>query len=120
MASDKLEKLRVTSAELVDCKSLVRGSLIDVETKSRHYRIECLGGNAIRISGHPEYCPDPVPARLHGSVDDEGILELGLIGRGMRLIFLLNERRPVTTSRVLRVHVDQPKVIQPKSSPSIH
>ena len=110
----------MTSIELVDCKSLARGSLVDVETKSRHYRIECLGGSAIRISGHPEYCPNPVPAHLHGSVDKEGVLELGLIGRGMRLMFLLNEHRPVTTSRVLHVHVDQPKVVQPKSSPSIH
>jgi hypothetical protein len=110
----------MTSAELVDCKSLARGSLIDVETKSRHYQIEYLGGNAIRISGHPEYCPDPVPAQLHGSVDREGILELGLIGRGMRLMFLLDEHHPVTTSRVLSVHVDQPKAVQPKSSPTIH
>lgn len=110
----------MTSAELIDCKSLARGSMIDVETKRRHYRIECLGGNAIRISDHPEYCPDPLPALLHGSVDKEGILEVGLIGRGMRLTFLLNERRPVTTSRVLHVHVDQPEVVQPKSSPSIH
>jgi hypothetical protein len=108
----------MTSAELVDCKTLARGSLIDVETQSRHYRIECLGGNAIRISGHPEYCPDPVLARLHGSLDKDGTLELGLIGRGMRLMFLLNERRPVTTSRVIRVQVDRPK--QPASSPSIH
>jgi hypothetical protein len=110
----------MTSTEFVDCKNLARGSLIDVETKSRHYRIECLGGNAIRISGHPEYCPEPVPAQLHGSLDKEGVLELGLIGRGMRLMFLLNERRPVTTSRVLRVQVDQPKVVPPESSPSIH
>ena len=110
----------MTSAEVVDCKSLARGSLIDVETKSRHYQIECLGGNAIRISGHPEYCPDPVPAQLHGSVDKEGMLELGLIGRGMRLMFLLDENHPVTTSRVLSVHVNQPKVVQPKSSTSIH
>src|ERR1700674_3475117 len=112
--------MTMASAELLVCKSLTRGSLIDVETKSRHYRIECLGGNAIRISGHPEYCPDPVPAHLHGSLDKDGILELGLIGRGMRLMFLLNEHRPTTTSRVLHVHVDQPKVVQPKSSPSIH
>jgi hypothetical protein len=110
----------MTSAEFVNCKSLARGSLIDVETKSRHYQIECLGGNAIRISGHPEYCPYPVPAQLHGSVDKEGMLELGLIGRGMRLMFLLDENHPVTTSRVLSVHVDQPKVAQHKSSPSIH
>ncbi len=110
----------MTSAEFVDCKSLMRGSLIDVETKSRHYKIECLGGYAIRISGHPEYCPDPVTAQLQGSVTKEGALEPGLIGRGMRLIFLLDEHHPVTTSRVLHVHVDQPKAGQPKSSPSVH
>jgi hypothetical protein len=98
----------MTSIELVDCKSLARGSLVDVETKSRHYRIECLGGSAIRISGHPEYCPDPVLAQLQGSIDKEGALEYGLIGRGMRLMFLLNEHQPITTSRVLHVHVDQP------------
>jgi hypothetical protein len=110
----------MTSAELIDCKSLACGSLIDVETKSRHYKIECLGGNAIRISGHPEYCPNPVLAHLQGSLDKDGVLEFGLIGCGKRLMFLLNERQPITTSRVLHVHVDQPKVVQPKSSPGIH
>jgi len=106
--------------EGVDLKNLKAGSLIDIETTSRHYQIECLGGNAIRISGHPEYCPDPVPAQLQGSIDNEGHLELGLIGRGMRLMFFLNERRPVTTSTVVSVRVDQPKAVQPKSSSSIH
>ena len=110
----------MTSAELVDCNSVAPGSRIDVETKSRHYQIECLGGNAIRISGHPEYCPHPVSAWLHGSLDQEGTLEFGLIGRGMRFLFLLNDGRPVTTSRVLRVQVDRPAVIRPASSPSIH
>ena len=110
----------MTSAELVDCNSLAPGSRIDVETKSRHYQIECLGGNAIRVSGHPEYCPNPVRARLHGSLDKEGVLEFGLIGRGRSFIFLLNEGRPVTTTRVLRIHVDRPGVVQPASSPSIY
>ena len=98
------------SMEVVNCNSLARGSLIDVETKSRHYRIECLGGTSIRISGHPDYCPEPVPAQLRGSVDDEGVLESGLIGCGMRMTFLLaDEHRPLTTSRVLHLQVDQPK-----------
>ena len=99
----------MTSTEAVDCTRLASGSVIDVETKHRHYRIECLGGNAISISGHPEYCPEPVPARLHGSVDPQGGLEFGMIGRGMRLRFLVDERHPITTTRVLRVRVDQPK-----------
>ena len=110
----------MTSAEVVDCKSLARGSLLDVQTSSRHYKIECLGGNAIRISGHPEYCPHPVAARLQGSLDKEGVLGFGLIVRGMRLLFLLDDQRPVTTTKVLSVHVDQPPDVQPKSSPSIH
>lgn len=98
----------------------MRGALIELETKSRCYRIECLGGNAVRISGHPEYCPNPVPARLYGSVDKQGSLELGLIGRDRRLMFLLDENRPVTTSRVVRLRVDQPKIVSSSSSASIH
>ena len=111
--------MNMTSAELVDSNSLVPGSRIEVETKSRHYQIECLGGNAIRISGHPEYCPNPVPARVHGSLDRKGGLEFGLIGRGMRFIFLLTDDRPVTTTRVLRIQVARPAVVPPGSSPSI-
>jgi hypothetical protein len=109
----------MATAESVECKSLERGSLIDVETKSRHYQIECLGGNAIRISGHPEFCPAPVKAHLQGSFDREGNFELGLIGRDMRLRVLLDGERPVTTSRVVALHVDRPVFVRPMSS-SIH
>src|ERR1700737_3102498 len=99
----------MTSAEVIDCKSLARGSLIDVETRSRHYQIECLGGNAIRISGHPEYCPSPVPGELEGALQtEEGALDSGRIECGMRFRFLLDNDRHVTTSRVLSVRVDQP------------
>jgi len=109
----------MTSAEVVDCTFLASRSVIDVETKSRHYRIEYLGGNAISISGHPEYCPEPVPARLQGSVDKQGALEFGVIGRGLRLRFLLDERHPVTTTRVVRLRVDRPKLALNPSS-TIH
>jgi hypothetical protein len=109
----------MTSAEVVDCTSLTSGSVIDVETKSRHYRIECLGGNSISISGHPEYCPEPVSARLHGSVDKQGVLEFGVISRGMRLRFLLKEGQPITTTRVVRLRVERPAPA-PSPSSTIH
>jgi hypothetical protein len=102
----------MTSVESIDCKSLERGSLVDVETLSRHYQIECLGGNAIRISGHPEFCPAPVPGRLEGSFDKNGAFEMGRIECGMRLRLLLGNC-PLTTSKVVSVRVDQPSVIQP-------
>ncbi len=92
--------------EMLDWTSLAPGSWIDVETKSRRYRIECLGGNAVRISGHPDYCPEPMPAQLQGSVDREGTFEQGFLGRGMRMMFVLGEHRPITTSRVLSLHVE--------------
>jgi hypothetical protein len=97
---------QMRSTELLDCKSLEPGSLIDVETTSRHYRIECLGGSAIRISGHPQFCPTPVVAQLEGSVTNQGTIESGIIERGMRLVVLFDDRIPVTTSRVLHVHLD--------------
>ena len=56
------------STQLLDCRNLSPGSTIDVETKSRHYRIEYLGGNSVRVSGHPEFCPNPVMASLQGSL----------------------------------------------------
>jgi hypothetical protein len=100
------------STQLLDCKNLMPGSLIDVETKSRHYRIEYLGGNSIRVSGHPEFCPDPVMASLQGSLDQDGCLEWGFIVCGMKLIFVLAGDRPVTTSSVVHVNVEQPNLIQ--------
>ena len=91
------------STELLDCKTLEPGSLIDVETTSRHYRIECLGGSSIRISGHPRFCPTPVAAHLEGSVTNDGTIENGIIERGMRLVCLLEDHVPLTTSKILHV-----------------
>jgi hypothetical protein len=95
--------------ERVDLKNLRAGSLIDIETKSRHYLIECLGGDIIRISGHPEYCPQPVQAHL------EGVIE-----RGRRMKFLLNDDCPVTTTRIVSLHVAPPTAGPLKSSPSMN
>jgi len=100
------------STQLLDCRNLTPGSLIDVETKSRHYHIEYLGGNSVRVSGHPEFCPSPVKASLQGSLDRDGTLEIGFIACGMRMIFLLDDTHPITTSRVLHVHVEQPGQVQ--------
>jgi hypothetical protein len=117
MASEVLQLVRealmpTTSKVLegVDLKSLRAGSLIDVQTESRHYHIECLGGDSIRISGHPEYCPNPVGARVQGSVDEDGNVDLSVIEPGMRLVFFLNHR-PVTTSKIVRVEVNPPEAL---------
>ncbi len=95
----------MTSTQFVLLDNLEPGTLVDVETRNRHYQIECLGGSAIRISGHPDYCPTPVSGELQGSSDRDAVLEPGLIGRGRYLRFLLGNGRPITTSRVVSVHI---------------
>ena len=97
------------SAEFVEFSSLPPGSLLDIETKNRQYHIECLGGVVIRISGHPEYCPTPVPGTLQGAAAKHGCTEPGLIGKGKYLQFLLDDHRPVTTSRVVHLRVKRAK-----------
>jgi hypothetical protein len=105
---------------MVNIHNLSPGSTIDVETKSRHYLLECLGGSSVRISGHPDYCPTPVPAHVQGSISREDGLELGLIQVGSRLLIFLDGNRPFTTSRVLSVRVHQPGTVQSPASSSIH
>jgi hypothetical protein len=91
-----------------------------VETKNRHYLIECLGGSAIRISGHPQYCPAPVAGHLQGSSDKSGVLEPGLIGRGRYLRFLLDNHVPVTTSRVVSLHLARRDVSAVSMTSTVH
>ena len=96
-----------TAGELLDCSKFDRGSVIDVRTKSRHYQLECLGGDVIRISGHPDFCPTPVLAQLRGSLSHEGKLKQGLIVRGMRLVFeCFDGPGPVTTSEIIGVDTE--------------
>jgi hypothetical protein len=94
------------STDFVDFRGLPPGSLVEAETKNRIYRIECLGGSAVRISGHPEYCPTPVPGELRGSASEGGPLEAGFIGRGRRLQFFLENRGPLITTEVISVRVE--------------
>jgi hypothetical protein len=89
----------------VELKYLTPGSQVDVETKSRHYLIEALGGNAMRISGHPQFCPNPTLAELQGSADEVGRFIAGRIEPGKHLVFLLGKDSPVTTSEVVRIRV---------------
>jgi hypothetical protein len=106
----------MNTVQMVDCENLTPGALLDVETKTRHYRIECVGGSKIRISGHPEYCPEPTAAWLEGSIDVEGAVDAGLIEPGKRMLFRVSDGRPVTTSKVLSVRFERPQIAPFKSS----
>ena len=99
------------TTELVEgvCVSkLAKGSFIDLGTKSRHYQIECLGGDLVRVSGHPKWCPTPVEAKFEGSIGNSSI-EPGFATTGLRAVFRrLHDRLPVTTSEITDIHLECP------------
>ena len=97
--------MTIPSETGVKFQTLRAGSVVEVETLSRHYRIECLGLDLMRISGHPDFCPNPASAFLRGSLDDQGTVAVGSIEPGMRLAYFVDGLGPVTTSRVVRVQV---------------
>jgi hypothetical protein len=47
-----------------------------------------------------------MPAHFEGSLNREGSLDCGLIKCGIRLLFIVEDRLPVTTSKVLHLHYD--------------
>jgi len=97
------------TAQLLDgvyLRTLDTGATIDVETRSRRYRLEYLEGDRIRISGHPQLCPTPTLARLCGSRGGRDGFAEGYIGCRMRLVFeRLDDHISVTTSEVTDIRV---------------
>jgi hypothetical protein len=80
--------------------SLNVGAVLEVATKNRVYRVEICAKGQILISGHPKYCPDPVPVKLVGSTWGRSMVKLGFIGRATRLEFRHPVFGVVLTSRI--------------------
>jgi hypothetical protein len=82
---------------------LSEGAVLEVETQNRWYTIIVGGRGEALISGHPQYCPDPVPVRIAGCTWGGPMLKLRFIGRGMRLEFRHPRYQTVTTSRIVDI-----------------
>lgn len=79
------------------------GTVLEVETSNRVYKVEgCANGQAL-ISGHPMFCPDPIVVKLVGSTWGGAMGKTGSIGRAMRLEFWHPVFGIVFTSRIQQV-----------------
>ena len=94
----------VATLDSIRCDSLTPGSVVDVETRSRSYHVE-VAEKECRISGHPDYCPDPVPTHIQGSIANSGEMAPGVIKSGMRLVFTGTDDRVVTTSEITAIRI---------------
>ena len=59
------------------------GTVLEVETENRRYRIVRQGWGRALISGHPQYCPEPILVYIHGSTWGGKMIKQDFIGRGM-------------------------------------
>jgi hypothetical protein len=90
--------------EGIDLDQLAVGAVVELQTGHTRYRLENLGDGKVLISGHPEYCPQPTPVELHGSVGADGALKWHRFEPGGRLVFNLPQHGLVRTSRIQSLH----------------
>jgi len=79
-------------------------TVLEIQTQNHRYTAVFLGESQVLISGHPEYCPEPVLVAIAGSTWGGSMLKLRYIGRGMHLEFCHPEyHTPIVTSRIQEV-----------------
>ena len=83
---------------------LPRQSTLEVETQNRSYTIVLFESGVALISGHPQYCPEPVMVKIEGSNWGGSMLKPSYVGRGMHLEFRHPEyEQPIITSKILEI-----------------
>jgi hypothetical protein len=90
-------------------KDLPASTVLQIYTCHHCYTAVLLGGSQALISGHPEYCPLPVPVAIAGSTWGGSMLKLHFVGRGMHLEFHHPEyKTPIVTSPVREIQECHP------------
>jgi len=62
-------------------------TVLHIRTQHHFYTALLLGEGSALISGHPQYCPQPVQVIIAGSTWGGSMLKVRFIGRGMQMEF---------------------------------
>lgn len=85
-------------------KDLPDQTTLEIETQNRSYVLVSRGDGQALLSGHPEFCPEPVLVHIEGSNWGGSMLKSSFVGRGMHLEFRHPEyQRPIITSRIMEI-----------------
>jgi hypothetical protein len=95
-------------------------TVLEIQTMHHCYRAVLLGGSDALISGHPEFCPEPVLVAIAGSTWGGSMLKLQFVGRGMHLEFHHPEYpTPIITSAIQDIRDYQsPPAVQVETWPT--
>ena len=103
----------------VSLGDLQPSTVLEIQTQHHRYTAVFLGESQALISGHPEFCPEPVLVAIAGSTWGGSMLKLRYIGRGMHLEFCHPEyRTPIVTSRIQEVRESVPSTAVSESMPT--
>jgi len=79
-------------------------TVLQIQTQHHFYTAQLLGEGSALISGHPQYCPQPVEVVIAGSTWGGSMLKMRFIGRGMHLEFHHpGYSTPIVTSRIQEI-----------------
>jgi hypothetical protein len=92
-------------------ESLPPDTVLQIRTQHHFYTALLLGDSSVLISGHPQYCPQPVQVILAGSTWNGSMLKARFIGRGMHLEF----HHPAYSTPIVTSPIQE--VSQQESSP---
>jgi hypothetical protein len=88
--------------------ALPPSTVLLIETQHHRYTAVLLGGSDALISGHPEFCPEPVLVAIAGSTWGGTMLKQRYIGRGMHLEFCHPDyHTPIVTSRIQEIREER-------------
>lgn len=81
-------------------------STLEVATQNRRYTLVVRDDGHALISGHPEFCPEPVLVRISGSNWGGSMLKAAFLGRGMHLEYRHPKfRGPIVTSPIVDIRL---------------
>ena len=85
-------------------------TILQIRTLNHCYTAVLLGGSEALLSGHPEFCPEPVQVAIQGSTWGGSMLKLQYVGRGMHLEFRHPRyATPIVTSAIQEIR-DNPRL----------
>jgi hypothetical protein len=79
------------------------GAVIEVVTGHNTYRFENRGDGKVLMTGHPEYCPQPLLVDLLGSIGPSQAMRMWFLEPGMKMMFRHPRFGVVCTSRIQEV-----------------
>ena len=87
-------------------RDLPSESTLEIETQNRFYTVIVKRDGLAWISGHPEFCPEPVLVYINGSNWGGSMIKTHFVGRGMHLEFRHPDfEGPIITSAIIDIRL---------------